>query len=265
MFLQENGFILLVSRDQLLEFEQDLDQLLTSKLSLNLLGSSKNLTNLLLSSNCQLISDRRHCRLGVQFTLLRKCIPKSDSFAIKSVYIDESDAGRSWIESLKSITETCDDIDDGSRIWLVSSSPTSGIIGLANCLRLEQPYGRKIRLILILDQDSDVVKAFRTLDPKSPLVEEILSKDLYLNVFKNGQWGSYCFVRIAAEPETKQTSNAYLSQTQIGDLSSLRWFQSEHEFYQNLPVDSDEVLCDVYCSALNFKVIIFGILFSGKY
>lgn len=143
------------------------------------------------------------------------------------------------------------------RIWILSNQQSSGIIGFANCLRLEYPYGNSVRVAFIEDPNKELVNDIQKFDLSSPTVKDLVSKDLAFSVFSNGQWGTYRFVKLANELELITTKHAYLSQTQRGDLSSLNWFQSEHEFHQKLLPKSqcsEGLFCNVYYSALNFKV-----------
>ncbi|KAI2795531.1 hypothetical protein BLOT_016500, partial [Blomia tropicalis] len=99
---------------------------------------------------------------------------------------------------------------------------------------------------------------------KSKQIRHMVENDLALNYYHNGRWGSYRFIRMDEREHRIQTSNAYLSQQQRGDLSSLQWYQSEHEQYEcneSILPDSNALLCDVYYSALNFKDVVIA---SGK-
>jgi len=217
------------------------------------------------------ISTRRQSKLGTELTLFRK-----DPFLINdaaphiaSVRIEHDSGFESWIEPLKSKVKLIADGENAhSRLWIVTNSTTSGILGFANCLRLESPYGNKVRFLYIQNSDSnnnktdseDPLSMLLNFDLSSSLVREIVAKDLAVNVLSlKGQWGSYRFVRLSEDQQMVHTRHAYLSQVQRGDLSSLQWFESEHKCFENdlAPKfqDSKQLICDVFYSALNFKVI----------
>lgn len=76
--------------------------------------------------------------------------------------------------------------DDKSPIWLRSftTSPT-GIVGMANCLRQEMG-GERIRCLFTSPEQKD--KAMKQFDALNKL-------DVVMNVFKDGKYGSYRFVK----------------------------------------------------------------------
>ncbi|GFV70814.1 fatty acid synthase [Trichonephila clavipes] len=93
-----------------------------------------------------------------------------------------------WVNELKEeIIEITSHPKDPKRIWLVSEGTNfSGIIGLVNCLRLE-PGGTSIRCVFI----SETAPALPQFNPKLQFYQEIMEKDLTMNVFKANSWGTY--------------------------------------------------------------------------
>ena len=214
------------------------------------------------------VARRRQTLTGLELSLYRKTAAALDEATphIHLMQIDISGGFDSWIEPLKTkLKQLVDEGNDRSRLWIISRCPNSGILGFANCLRLEAPYGSRVRFVFAAQPDSnnnstttndnDTDDQITKIDFSSPFMRELICKDLALNVCVNGQWGSYRFVRLADQQQILPTTQAYLSQTIRGDLSSLDWFESEHNCFADLnKLDDEKALCDVYYSALNFKV-----------
>ncbi|XP_054169344.1 fatty acid synthase-like [Oppia nitens] len=164
-----------------------------------------------------------------------------------------------WVEPLKKIVVENKDSDDPKNIWLVANdSPYNGTIGLLNCLRQESG-GVFVRCIFDYDQKLDKEVDFE----KSPY-NELFETDLVCNIFKNGKWGSLRHILLPEEQETIDSEHAYLNVVTRGDMSSLKWFDAHHKYFPNLAEKNkkeQEVLCNVYYSALNFKDVV---LVSGK-
>lgn len=60
---------------------------------------------------------------------------------------------------------------------------------------------------------------------------------------------------------TRQVEHAYVNTLTRGDLSSLRWIESDLRFAGAVPAAPDTELCRVYCAPLNFRDIM---LATGK-
>ncbi|CAF0706992.1 unnamed protein product [Brachionus calyciflorus] len=160
-----------------------------------------------------------------------------------------------WVEQIKLV------LNDSSidRVHLVSQSPdTNGIIGLVNCLRKEL-NGEKIRCVL-------------TSDYLTQIPTHILHNDLVMNVNRDGKWGSFRHILdlesmdkliinserdLYEEYLSIESRNHCVNALQRGDLSSLKWIQSPEPYV----TDSNQVICNVAYSALNFRDIM---LATGK-
>ena len=210
------------------------------------------------------ISKRSNHKTGTELNLYRK-VHQLDSNKIHLIEIDQQkEMGFDWIEKIKMKIDQLINVESGfdkdnpsCRLWIISRWSQSGLLGFANCMRLESPYGSMVRIGFIQD-NCDWLPSDGEIDRiKCKQIRHMIENDLALNVYHNGQWGSYRFVRMDEREHRIQTSNAYLSQQQRGDLSSLQWYQSEHEQYEcneSILPESNALLCDVYYSALNFKV-----------
>lgn len=157
----------------------------------------------------------------------------------KFVRILASDESFSWIEKVK------EELKEGQKIVLYSQGePVNGLLGLVNCLRKE-PGGEIVYGVLIADPSAP------PFNPDLELYEEQLDKDLALNVFQDGQWGTYRHL-LLGDLSTVQVNHAFVNTTTIGDLSSMRWLEgpirADHVFK-----DPAKLLLHVYCAALNFR------------
>ncbi|GFQ90829.1 fatty acid synthase [Trichonephila clavata] len=93
---------------------------------------------------------------------------------------------------------------------------------------------------------------------KNQFYQEILEKDLAMNVFKRGSWGTYRHLKMSEDLERVETKHAYLNVLTRGDLSSLVWIDSPLKYFKQ---PTDNVLCQVYYAPLNFRDVM---LASGK-
>ncbi|GFQ66223.1 fatty acid synthase [Trichonephila clavata] len=160
-----------------------------------------------------------------------------------------------WVTELKEqIVEVISQPIKSKRIWLVSEGTNcSGVIGLVNCLRLE-PGGSSIRCVFISEEVSTLPK-FNT---QTQFYEEILAKDLTMNIFKTNSWGSYRHFEMSEGTQSIEMEHAYLNLLTRGNLSSLTWIDSPLKYVTQ---SSDTLLCHVYYAPLNFKDVM---LATGK-
>nr|UEN71129.1 fatty acid synthase 1 [Glyphodes pyloalis] len=174
---------------------------------------------------------------GLEYiVMLRKRVGARPAKFIKIVTNDESFA---WIDKVK------EEWKEGQKIVLYSQDEhINGLLGLVNCLRRE-PGGEIVYGMLIADPSAP---AF---NPDVEMYEEQLDKDLALNVFQDGQWGTYRHL-LLGDLETVRADHAYVNTLTIGDLSSLRWLEGPIRPNQTFK-NPDSILIHVYCSAMNFR------------
>lgn len=125
----------------------------------------------------------------------------------------------------------------------------SGMIGLMNCIRREAERSMNTSYVFIIDEKAD---EFST---NSPFYENQLSKDLFANVLKGGEWGSYRHLKIDQQQNDTQlimVENAYINTMVKGDLTSLGWIQGPLSYHQPDQCPEDE-LCYVYYAPLNIR------------
>ena len=172
------------------------------------------------------------------------------------IYATENDY--KWVEQLKVELENADNkLVENVNAWVIANdTPNNGLVGLITCLKLEQ-NGNHVRSIFTanLPQLANQKVDFT----KSPF-KEILEGDLVSNVLTessaNSSYRHLTLQNIDTEI-TKQTKHAFLNVLTRGDLSSLRWFESPNKNF-NPKNSTNDYLCHVYYSPLNFRDIMLG-------
>ncbi|XP_028643680.1 fatty acid synthase [Grammomys surdaster] len=185
---------------------------------------------------------------GTALFLCRRVIPQDSP-----IFLPVEDTSFQWVDSLKSILAA----SSSQPVWLTAMDcPTSGVVGLVNCLRKE-PGGHRIRCILLsnLSNTSQVPK----LDPGSSELQKVLENDLVMNVYRDGAWGAFRHFQLGQDKPKEQTAHAFVNVLTRGDLASIRWVSSPLKHTQ--PVSSGAQLCTVYYASLNFRDIM---LATGK-
>ncbi|XP_019359228.1 PREDICTED: fatty acid synthase isoform X1 [Gavialis gangeticus] len=154
-----------------------------------------------------------------------------------------------WVDSLKNL------LADSSEqpLWLTATKyPTSGIMGLMTCLR-QEPGGHRIRSLFVSNLDSS--SPVPPTSPSDSEMQKILQRDLVMNVYRDGKWGSFRHLLLEQGQSQALTEYACVNTLMRGDLSSLRWIASPLCHYPSTK------LCKVYYASLNFRDIM---LASGK-
>ncbi|NWR04682.1 FAS synthase, partial [Paradoxornis webbianus] len=169
------------------------------------------------------------------------------------IFLPVDETNYKWVESLKEI------LADPSEkpVWLTATScANSGILGMVNCLRLEAE-GHRIRCVFISNLNPSSTVPPTSLS--SLEMQKIVQKDLVMNVYRDGKWGSFRHLLLEQAQPQELTEYAYVNVLTRGDLSSLRWIASPLRHFQT--TDPDVLLCKVYYSSLNFRDIM---LATGK-
>ncbi|GBP15812.1 Fatty acid synthase [Eumeta japonica] len=225
--LLDNGMILLEEPHTALDDRVVLDML--DKLQLDVVSRQ-------VTSNCDYVLLRRRAQLPAG-----------------SVVVEITESTYDWVEPLRDALKRAE--NENIRIYVVSQrSRTSGVVGLATCLRAE-PGGDKVRLYFL--PDAKVVP----FEPAAKQYAERVRLDLATNVLHADAWGSYRHIRLGALADaTLQVEHSYINTLTRGDLSSLRWIESPLRYKVEVPTPNEE-LCNVYYAPLNFRDIM---LATGK-
>ncbi|XP_039571793.1 fatty acid synthase [Passer montanus] len=169
------------------------------------------------------------------------------------VFLPVDETNYKWVESLKEI------LADPSEkpVWLTATScANSGILGMVNCLRLEAE-GHRIRCVFISNLNPS--SAVPPTSLSSLEMQKIVQKDLVMNVYRDGKWGSFRHLPLQQAQPQELTEYAYVNVLTRGDLSSLRWIVSPLRHFHT--TDPNVLLCKVYYASLNFRDIM---LATGK-
>ncbi|KAM4715440.1 fatty acid synthase isoform 2-T2 [Anableps anableps] len=170
----------------------------------------------------------------------------------QSVYLPVDSTDFLWVEKLKAIlAESLD-----HRVWLTASQAHSGIVGMVNCL-LQEPGGHRIRCMFVSNLNGS--SAAPSLQPGQTSMDSVLEGDLVMNVFRDGQWGTFRHQLISHDLKEELTESAFINVLTRGDLSSLRWIASPR--HRSVSSSSTVQACHVYYSSLNFRDIM---LATGK-
>lgn len=81
----------------------------------------------------------------------------------------------------------------------------------------------------------------------------MIKRNLLMNIYRSGVWGSMRHTPISAEATVK-TPYAYVNVLTRGNLSSIRWIESPLKYYKPEEEETKE-LCSVYYASLNFRDI----------
>ncbi|XP_047400181.1 fatty acid synthase isoform X1 [Sciurus carolinensis] len=169
------------------------------------------------------------------------------------LFLPVEDTSFQWVDSLKGILAE----SSSQPVWLMATScPTSGVVGLVNCLRKE-PGGHRIRCILLSNLSS--ASPIPAVDPGSTELQKVLRGDLVMNVYRDGAWGAFRHFPLEQDKPEEQTRHAFVNVLTRGDLSSIRWVCSPLRHAQ--PSSPGMQLCTVYYASLNFRDIM---LATGK-
>ncbi|KAM9281576.1 fatty acid synthase [Morus bassanus] len=169
------------------------------------------------------------------------------------VFLPVDETHFKWVESLKEILAEPSE----QPVWLTATScGTSGILGMVNCLRLEAE-GHRIRCVFISNLNPS--SAVPPTNLSSLEMQKIVKSDLVMNVYRDGNWGSFRHLPLQQAQPRELTEYAYVNVLTRGDLSSLRWIVSPLRHFHT--TNPSVQLCKVYYASLNFRDIM---LATGK-
>ncbi|CAL1296657.1 unnamed protein product [Larinioides sclopetarius] len=245
--LKDNGFLLSVQRTRLIPAEIMLSAVGETVFPIY---TESELEQTFKDLNLQVICKRSDSLTSTMY-LLRKCadIPYEDIVIPIIKYKYEE-----WVDEMREQIIVASASSEPKRIWLVSEeSYNSGIIGLVNCLRKE-PGGSSIRCAFI-SKETPKLPEFNL---KNHFYQDIAQKNLTMNVFTRGSWGSFRHLTLSKGHGKVETRHAYLNILTRGDLSSFVWIDSPLKYFKQ---SAEGILCQVYYAPLNFRDVM---LASGK-
>ncbi|XP_030748839.1 fatty acid synthase-like [Sitophilus oryzae] len=154
--------------------------------------------------------------------------------------ISALDTEFSWLQKLRALLEKEENI-----LLYSEKEPLNGLLGLYSCLRRE-PGGQKIKLLFVLDPAAPVF------DVNCSFYESQLKKQLFINIYKDGQWGTYRHL-LFDKSNSIEAKHCYLNSLVRGDLSSLKWIEGQFSSNDIKLEGPDEEIISVYYASLNFR------------
>ncbi|XP_053661661.1 fatty acid synthase-like [Anopheles marshallii] len=152
------------------------------------------------------------------------------------IQISSNDTTHNWLLELKQEVKT------KPVILCAQNDPSSGIIGLVNCIRKE-PNIQTVSCFFIDDPNAP------PFDSSNPFYKDQIELGLAINVYRHGEWGSYRHFKLLEEPRYESTTNhCFANCVKPGDLSSFTWMVGP---LSEQPPSSP--LVKVVYSSLNFK------------
>ncbi|XP_006825595.1 fatty acid synthase-like [Saccoglossus kowalevskii] len=206
------------------------------------------------SANFEIVSQKSD---GLQSTLF--LCRKRVSFNEKSFILSVNGANFEWVDSLNKAISNYQRKPMKEKIWLlVNGAVDSGIVGMLNCLKLE-PDGDRFRCIFNASLENDA----KLLDLENKTLKKIMQQDLVMNIYRDGEWGSFHNVPFSASTKssTLLTPHAYVNILTRGDLSTLKWIASPLKYATPEFIGQSKEICNVYYASLNFRDIM---LATGK-
>ncbi|KHN72457.1 Fatty acid synthase [Toxocara canis] len=186
-------------------------------------------------------------------------IRKIPSQPREPVVVDMDDIEEfSWIEPLQKIIEERLNEPDYKTVWMTNTRVrNNGLLGLALCINEENLKSNRFRTLI----DISVKKENRIGPPQVNVEDEatkrVMDLDLHANNYRDGVWGSVRHI-VVKEDEMyvyKEMEHAFINTLVRGDVSSLTWFESPNQFFEDIDQNNRKSLqlCYVYYSAINFR------------
>ncbi|KAK9884293.1 hypothetical protein WA026_005245 [Henosepilachna vigintioctopunctata] len=169
--------------------------------------------------------------------LFRKSLEPKE---LSIINISTADEDFSWLPALQTALKS-----DSHVIIYAQNEDLNGLMGLFNCIRRE-PGGMNVRCFLIYGQKAP------PFDVNHPFYIKQISKNMAVNVYKDGHWGTYRHL-LLKEVEQIESEHSFVNILTRGDLSSLTWVQGNLNANTVLP--PEKTLVDVYYASLNFRDI----------
>ncbi|KAG5883464.1 hypothetical protein JTB14_030886 [Gonioctena quinquepunctata] len=140
-----------------------------------------------------------------------------------------------WVEKVRDLIKN----KSSDNVVLYSyNEPESGILGLVNCLRRE-PESTCIKCLFIMD-------AVPEINIEDTIISEQMKKNMAVNVFKNGVWGTYRHL-LVGDLKRVESEHCLVYPKLRGDLSTLQWIEGPLRHNMNIPPEKKLI----YVSTLN--------------
>ncbi|KAI8423492.1 hypothetical protein MSG28_012606 [Choristoneura fumiferana] len=195
-----------------------------------------------LLEDAHLVTVARQGAAACEYVLLRRVATRPATRIILEVRDDDF----AWVETLGDAMKRA--TSEELRVYVWSRDAGSGVLGLGTCLRREAG-GDKLRVYYLPGAKADF-------DPDAPALYAQVQLDLTFNVLRAGIWGTYRHFLLDDPANMQlQVEHAHADILTRGDLSSLRWIQSDLQYATSAPQAAHSNLCHVYYAPLNFRDI----------
>ncbi|KAJ3652398.1 hypothetical protein Zmor_018367 [Zophobas morio] len=158
---------------------------------------------------------------------------------VKLKHVEVSSSNFDWISELQNALNV-----EKNVIAYATNREPEGILGMINCIRRE-PKGNLLKCFLMMD---DAPK----FDPQHSFYVKQVSKNMGVNIYKDGSWGTYRHLRLEEIPKIN-SEHSYAYFKNIGDISSFQWL--EGPLKKEMPLKEGRILALSYYSSVNFKDI----------
>lgn len=162
----------------------------------------------------------------------------------KFIRIQSNDESYEWLQELDTA------IKEGPVLAIAEKEELSGILGLVNCI-LREPMGNNLKCVFVVDTKAPLF------DLSHPFYKSQLELGHSINIFKNGQWGSYRHLTLDYNVEVSSyPGHCFANSLTKGDLSALKWFTGPFNYSE--PVGN---VIKIKYASLNFRDVM---LATGK-
>uniref|UniRef100_T1L221 Carrier domain-containing protein n=2 Tax=Tetranychus urticae TaxID=32264 RepID=T1L221_TETUR len=249
-FIEPGSFVMVNYRENLLSFEKKIDQICKVNSSAKFGDIKKRLESKMKQMDLLPIASCRHEKTGL-VSLLYKKRPKKSEGASRVIRIDTS--SYTWVENIQ---DALDDKEIEKVFLIADDSVRNGIVGMVKCIRFE-PFGDKIRCFFWPGN--------KIRDDLKNLDQDVLEKDLLMNVNLDGHWGTFHLDDIPIDEDIHSSAtNCYVDVGKRGDLTSLTWFRSLDDDESVRMVEDNEMEqedckhenVDTHYSTLNFRDVL---------
>jgi fatty acid synthase len=183
------------------------------------------------------ISDLDNIEVVTEYTTAKEKLilfKKSEEKTVTK-FVEVSSNNSEWLSQLQDFVKS-----EANVVVYGQNREPDGLIGLVNCLRRE-PQGHKVKCFLMMDETPDF-------DPELPFYGDQVRKNLAVNIYKSGKWGTYRHL-LLEELQEVESEYCFGDVSAKGDLSSMRWLEEPPIDESRLP--ETQVL--IYVTAVYFK------------
>ncbi|KAL1470735.1 hypothetical protein MTO96_040288 [Rhipicephalus appendiculatus] len=180
--------------------------------------------------------------------LFRKCSTAADVSKQDVVRVNNTEF--EWIETLKEKAHSSTTLSRPER--------TSGYLPrtMAAAVSSASPIAsgwKQVDATCVFDASHNGRNEVSDFSPGNLKYADILQRDLVMNVYRDGQWGSYRHLCMTSGGP-KKTTFAFLGIHTRGDLSTLQWYESPLKYASFSGSSANNgILCDVYYAPLNLR------------